>query len=182
MIYRLQGNEQVCSLIAYQNTYCYTNSSGSTVYQSPITKSCSNVCSNNTAPSPVDDCACVLPYKGQLIFRAPLFTTLDNTSHFLELISYIAESLKIGQSQVYITSAYFNSLYQLLVAISIFPNTGTVKWTRDDVIRFSSVLGSNRIHIDIFGPPLFIQEPYAYDGESALSHISITCVFPKVHC
>ena len=178
LICRLQGNEQVCSLIAYQDTYCYTNSSVSTIYQSPITKSCTNVCSNNLAPSPVDECACVLPYKGDLIFRAPLFTTLDNTSHFLELISYIAYNLKIGQSQVYITSARFNSQYQLLVSISIFPNIGTQAWTRDEVIQLSYVLGNQGIHIDIFGPPLFIQEPYSYNvGESA-----ITCVFPMVHC
>ena len=161
----------MCNLIAYKDTYCSTNSSGSVIFDSPpAPTSCSNVCPDTYLPSPIDNCSCVLPYNGLLIFRAPLFTTLENTSHFQELISYIADNLKISQSQVNITSAYFNAQNQLLVAISIFPNIGTSAWTRDHVIQFSYVLGNKGIHINVFGPPLFIQHPYSYDGESALSH------------
>ena len=171
LIHRLQGNQQVCNLIAYQNTYCSRNLSGSVIFDSPPAPTpCSNVCPDTYLPSPIDNCSCVLPYKGLLIFRAPLFTTLENTSHFQELILYIADHLKISQSQVDITSAYFNAQNQLLVAISIFPNIGTSAWSRDHVIQFSYALGNKGIHINIFGPPLFIQDPYSYDGESSLSH------------
>ena len=31
-------------------------------------------------------------------------------------------------------------------------------------------MGNKGIHINVFGPPLFIQHPYSYDGESAFSH------------
>jgi hypothetical protein len=74
---------------------------------------------------------------------------------------------------VVITKAYFNAQIQLLVSISIFPNAGKSAWTRDEVIVLSYVLGNKGIHIDIFGPPLFTQDPYAYSGKSATSFFNI---------
>lgn len=159
-VLRLQGNpvcEKADSL--YSEKVCADDSStSSTSYQTK--SSCTNTCPSGYQVNPAQ-CTCAIPYQGILIYRAPMFTSLQDTSRIDLLVATVAKNLSVDEKQVVISSAEFNAQNQLFVAIAIFPSGTAIRWSRDDVLRMSDIMSNDVVVPPGFGPAIF--EQYSSD-------------------
>lgn len=159
---RLQGNpvcERANSLLSAN--VCLDNSAVSEPTTYGTNTTCSNTCPSGYQVNPFQ-CTCALPYHGILTYRAPSFTSLTNTSRIPLLVETLASKLSVDQKQVQVLSAAFNAQNQLIVVIAIFPSGSAIRWSRDDVLRISSLLGKDGVSPPGFGPPMFQQTAYDY--------------------
>ncbi|KAH7443706.1 hypothetical protein KP509_02G047300 [Ceratopteris richardii] len=161
-VIRLFGNP-VCetSKSTLSGELCQTNSSSSVSTYGQ--GNCSNTCPSGYQVYPAE-CSCAIPYEGVLIYRAPSFTQLINQTVLSVLASALAENLSVQRTQVVIKSAEFNAQNQLTVEIAVFPNGAEIRWSRDDFLKMSSILGRDGVAPDGFGPPMFQQSSFDYIG------------------
>ncbi|PKA51172.1 putative leucine-rich repeat receptor-like protein kinase [Apostasia shenzhenica] len=164
--------------------YCSLQQQLQTPYSTSLAHCASTSCSSDQSVNP-QSCNCAYPYKGLLVFRAPFFRDVSNSSRFQELESSLWTKLGLTPGSVYLSNPYFNYDNYLELQVGLFPPTGTY-FTRSDIVRIGFLL-SNQTYKppSMFGPYYFIGSPYPFStgasGGSSMSKgviagIAIGCV------
>ncbi|KAG5525674.1 hypothetical protein RHGRI_032089 [Rhododendron griersonianum] len=118
----LAGNP-VCTGAGGSNTYCVTLQSNSSLY-STLPNNCNpSTCNSSQVSSP--NCRCADPYTGALIFRAPSFSDLGNSTTYKPLESSLMDCFQSNQlpvDSVSLSSPTKTTDNNLLISLEVFPS------------------------------------------------------------
>lgn len=158
---RLAGNP-VCTngQIAGTN-YCRLLPQQQPPYSTSLAKCGGKTCSTEQAISP-QSCDCAYPYSGVLIFRAPFFRDITNSTRFETLEMSMWMDLQLTPGSVSLQNPFFDSDNYLRVQLQLFPSGG-VYFNRLEVQRLGFEL-SNQTYKPPheWGPYLFLALPYNF--------------------
>lgn len=174
----------VCKSQLANTIYCQLQQKQLTPYSTSLTKCGSQACPPGQSLSP-QSCGCAYPYEGTLIFRAPFFRDVTNSSLFQQLEMSLWTKLKLTPGSVYLANPFFDSDNYLQVQVKLFPPTG-MYFNRADILQIGGNL-SNQVFKPppVFGPYYFIASPYPFpDGnvrgssmsKGAIVGITVGCV------
>ncbi|THU64851.1 hypothetical protein C4D60_Mb01t30810 [Musa balbisiana] len=162
------------TLMLYGNPVCNSSPVNTAVYcllqqqqKKPYTTSLST-CGSISCPQDQKldprSCSCAHPYQGSMVFRAPYFRDLTNTTLFQQLEKSLWTNLSLAPSSVYISDLHFNSDNYLELNLALFPSNG-MYFNRSEVLRIGFDL-SNQTYKPptIFGPYYFLAFPYTFSG------------------
>ncbi|CAN1259597.1 Leucine-rich repeat receptor protein kinase HPCA1 [Linum perenne] len=147
-------------------TYC-TISPPNSRYSTPPNNCVPGDCSSNQTASP--NCGCAFPYTGLLVFRAPSFSDLGNSSIFTMLQKSLMDSFRTNQlavDSVHLSNPRKDSSEYLDIDLKVFPY-GQDHFNRTGVSRIAFVLSNQTFKPPkMFGPFFYIGDEYkAFDGE-----------------
>ncbi|XP_072993063.1 leucine-rich repeat receptor protein kinase HPCA1-like [Typha latifolia] len=155
---------------AASGNYCTIQKNPVPPYSTSLDKCVSKSCSSGSLNP--QSCDCTNPYQGMMIFRAPFFSDLTNSTLFKELESTLWTKLSLSPGYVYISDLHFNSDKYLELQLKLFPSTG-LYFNRSEIQRIGYDFSSQTYKPPpIFGPYFFIGTPYFQDGTSGKSSMS----------
>ncbi|KAJ1263385.1 hypothetical protein BS78_09G180500 [Paspalum vaginatum] len=141
--------------------YCSKEQANMIAYATSLSK-CSSLasCSSDQNLNPAN-CGCAYSYDGKMVFRAPFFTDLTDSSTFQELETSLTTQLSLRDGAVSLSGIQFNTDDYLVVQVKLFPSSGT-SFNVSDLIRIGFLL-SNQTYKppSVFGPYYFIADQYA---------------------
>ncbi|XP_077217444.1 leucine-rich repeat receptor protein kinase HPCA1-like [Tasmannia lanceolata] len=159
----LRGNP-VCSQLIQ---YCHLQQQQQSAYSTPINCG-SGSCSTEQSVNP-ENCECAYPYEGQMIFRAPFFSDLSNSTRFKLLEQKLWTALGLSPGSVSLQNIVFNSDGYLQVQLKLFPASGQYfNYTEIGRIGFD-LTSQNFKPPNEFGPCIFIASPYVFQGRKVTS-------------
>ncbi|ONK78115.1 uncharacterized protein A4U43_C02F14510 [Asparagus officinalis] len=162
----------VCKAQLANTVYCQLQQRKPTPYSTSLTKCSSKACPLGQSISP-QSCDCAYPYEGVLIFRAPFFRDVTNSSLFQQLEMSLWTKLKLTPGSIYLANPFFNSDNYLQVQVKLFPSNG-IYFNRAEILKIGGDL-SNQLFKPpaVFGPYYFIASPYPFpDGNAKGSSMS----------
>ncbi|EEF42998.1 leucine-rich repeat receptor protein kinase HPCA1 [Ricinus communis] len=166
-------NNPICQETGVKEAYCSVPPSDSPYVTPP--NNCEPVqCNSNQSSSP--NCNCAYPYKGLLVFRAPSFSDLENTTLFISLEQALMNSFRSNEvpvDSVSLSNPRKDSSDYLDFDLEVFP-TGKDHFSRIDISGLGFVLSNQTFKPPkVFGPFYFIADPYKFfAGESTESNNS----------
>lgn len=136
-------------------------------YSTSLANCGSNSCPPDQSLNP-QSCSCAYPYTGVMVFRAPNFRGVTNSTLFQQLETSLWTKLGLSPGSVYLENPFFNSDEYLEVQVKLFPSPG-MYFNRLEVLRIGFDL-SNQTYKppNIFGPYYFIASPYSFQGKLLL--------------
>ncbi|KAF7127894.1 hypothetical protein RHSIM_Rhsim11G0113500 [Rhododendron simsii] len=108
--------------LSNSSSYCVIPSSNSSSYSTPPNNCVRPNCSSNEVSSP--NCRCAYPYTGILIFRAPSFSDLGNSTIYTTLESSLMACFRSNQlpvDSVSLSSPTKTTDNDLLISLEVFP-------------------------------------------------------------
>lgn len=162
----LIGNPVCQETGAAGQSYCTIPQSNTSSYLTPPNNCIPAVCNSNQTSSP--NCKCSSPYTGTLVFRAPSFSGLGNSTYFEDLASSMMisfQSHQIPVDSVSLSDPRKDTSDYLKLNLSAFPSEG-VSFNRTSISSIGFVL-SNQTYkpSKLFGPFYFIADQYMYFAE-----------------
>ncbi|KAG1338207.1 putative leucine-rich repeat receptor-like protein kinase [Cocos nucifera] len=153
----------VCNSQLSNTIYCRLQQQMLTPYSTNLSQCGSKSCPSDQSLSP-QSCTCMYPYQGSMIFRAPFFRDVTNSTRFEELEMSLWTKIKLTPGSVYLSDPSYTSDNYLQLHVKLFPSTG-MYFNRSEVIRIGFDL-SNQTYKppSIFGPYYFIASPYTFSG------------------
>ena len=166
---RLRGNP-VCKTFSSQ--YCHLQQQLSTPYSTSTVKCGPLSCPLDQSINP-QSCVCAYPYEGLMVFRAPSFGELTNSTIFQSLESSLWEKLSLTPGSVSIQNLLINSDYYIQLQLELFPSYG-MYFNRSEILTIGFDL-SNQTYKPprIFGPYCFIASPYPFPGRFIIYQLSL---------
>ena len=160
----------VCDETGASPSYCKISQPSDIVPYETVPNNCVlSHCSSNQASSP--NCICAYPYEGTLIFRAPTFSDLDNSTHYKELEKELMNSFltrQLNVDSVSLSNLTKDSLSYLRLNLAVFPNIQD-RFSRKDISGISYVLSNQTFKPQkSFGPFYFIGDDYEYFAGNCL--------------
>lgn len=157
---RLIGNPVCQESGSSAQKYCSIPQSNAS-YSTPPNNCIPPVCSSNQTSSPY--CSCSYPFTGSLVFRAPSFSDLENSTNYDQLASSMMKSFQSDQlpvESVALSNPHKDSSSNLVVNLDIFPLEAD-RFNRTGIYRIGFTL-SNQTYKPpaFFGPFFFISEGY----------------------
>nr|XP_011464973.1 PREDICTED: probable leucine-rich repeat receptor-like protein kinase At5g49770 [Fragaria vesca subsp. vesca]XP_011464974.1 PREDICTED: probable leucine-rich repeat receptor-like protein kinase At5g49770 [Fragaria vesca subsp. vesca] len=154
----------VCDETGASLSYCKISLSSDIVPYETMPNNCvPSLCSSNQVSSP--NCKCAYPYKGTLIFRAPTFSDLENSTHYKELEKALTNSFlshQLSVDSVSLSNLTKDSLSYLKLALAVFPQSQD-RFNRKEVSSISFLLSNQTFKPQkSFGPFYFIGDDYEY--------------------
>ena len=144
--------------------YCMgPQSKGNSTYSTLPNNCVPKDCNFGQVSSP--NCKCAYPYTGTLVFRAPSFSDLGNSSYYIvlqkSLMNY-SQSQKLPVDSVSLSNPIKDSSENLEISLQVFPSVED----HFNQIRISSIgfVLSNQTYKPPheFGPYFFNAMPYGY--------------------
>nr|GMC51467.1 probable leucine-rich repeat receptor-like protein kinase At5g49770 [Ipomoea batatas] len=157
-------------------SYCAVPQLSKSSYSTP-TNCLSSQCSSDQISSP--NCKCAYPYTGNLVFRAPSFSNLENSSIFDALQESMMHSFKSQElpvDSVSLSNPADNPNDYLVVHLQVFPN-GMDHFNRTGVSAIGFALSNQTFKPPPSFGPFFFQPDVNYkffDGESTGSGKSLS--------
>ncbi|XP_078148859.1 leucine-rich repeat receptor protein kinase HPCA1-like [Carex rostrata] len=153
-------NNPLCKDAKHSNNlYCQNKQSNLTTYTTSL-ENCSPQasCPDNQQLSPTN-CKCAYPFSGQMVFRAPRFNDISNSSLFQQLEKTLLEQLKNVSNSVYISNISITDDNYIEATVALFHLSG-MNFSIGNVIELGSNL-SNQVYRPPkeFRPCVFIQRP-----------------------
>ncbi|KAH7654178.1 Non-specific serine/threonine protein kinase protein, partial [Dioscorea alata] len=160
----LVGNP-ACSTQIENTIYCRLEQNQLSSYSTSLANCGSNSCPPDQSLNP-QSCSCAYPYTGVMVFRAPNFRGVTNSTLFQQLETSLWTKLGLTPGSVYLENPLFNSDEYLEVQVKLFPSPG-MYFKRLEVLRIGFDL-SNQTYKppNIFGPYYFIASPYSFQDVS----------------
>ncbi|TVU36603.1 hypothetical protein EJB05_18542, partial [Eragrostis curvula] len=168
-IIRANATSYSNSLILTENPVCLDNISFCTLKQKQQVPYATSLgpcgafsCPPDQSANPVtsQNCACANPFQGLMIFRAPAFSDVTDSTTFQLLESTLAQYLSLVPASVALSNVQLSPGTPLTFTVKIFPVSGT-SFNRTDVIRISSALVNQTYKAPrTFGPYSFIASTY----------------------
>ncbi|KAJ3669117.1 hypothetical protein LUZ60_011067 [Juncus effusus] len=145
------------------NIYCKAQTVNRQAYTTNTTKCGSASCPSGQSLSP-RNCSCAYPYTGLMVFRAPLFADISDSTAFQQLESSLWGQLSLAPSSVYLSGITLTGDKYIEVNVALFPLTGQY-FSVGDVIRLGFDLSNQTYKAPPdFGPYYFLQYPYPFPG------------------
>nr|CAN68980.1 hypothetical protein VITISV_004150 [Vitis vinifera] len=142
--------------------YCMTSQPDFS-YSTPPNNCVPSVCSSDQIPSP--NCICAYPYMGTLVFRAPSFSNLGNSSYYISLEQRLMQSFQSQQlpvDSVFLADLMKDSNNYLQVSLKVFPH-GRDRFNRTGISMVGFALSNQTFKPpSTFGPFYFNGEQYQY--------------------
>ncbi|KAJ6389596.1 hypothetical protein OIU77_027840 [Salix suchowensis] len=157
----LEGNP-ICRKTRVTKSYC-TVSRPNSSYATPPKKCVPASCLANQLSSP--NCKCAFPYTGLLVFRAPLFSNLENITYFSVLEKSLMDSFKSHQlpvDSVHLSQPRKDSSQYLYLNLQVFP-FGQDRFNRTAISRIGFVLSNQT-----FKPPSKFGPFFFFAGDTYL--------------
>ncbi|KAL6176283.1 hypothetical protein ACLB2K_052917 [Fragaria x ananassa] len=154
----------VCDETGASLSYCKISLSSDIMPYETMPNNCvRSGCGSNQVSSP--NCKCAYPYKGTLIFRAPTFSDLENSTHYKELEKALTNSFlshQLSVDSVSLSNLTKDSLSYLKLALAVFPQSQD-RFNRKEVSSISFLLSNQTFKPQkSFGPFYFIGDDYEY--------------------
>ncbi|KAJ0975549.1 hypothetical protein J5N97_017514 [Dioscorea zingiberensis] len=179
----LVGNP-VCSTQIANTIYCRIQQKQLQTYSTSLASCGSNSCPPDQSLNP-QSCSCAYPYTGVMVFRAPNFRDVTNSTLFQQLETSLWTKLSLSPGMVFLENPFFNSDDYLQVQVKLFSSQG-MYFNRSEVLRIGFDLSNQTFKPpNIFGPYYFIASPYPFQGvngkrstmsKGAVAGIAISCV------
>ncbi|GAB2283983.1 hypothetical protein Dimus_018464, partial [Dionaea muscipula] len=161
-------------------SYCTTSqqSNSTSSYSTPTNNCISTACSSGQISSP--NCKCAYPYTGTLLFKAPTFSDIENTTRYKLLQTSLTSaflSFSLPVDSVSLHDITKNILGYLVIPLEVFPSSGASFNTT--AISLLGFLFSNQTYAPPsgFGPYTFLADKYtvlsASTGQNKSSHVGI---------
>ncbi|KAL3729194.1 hypothetical protein ACJRO7_026312 [Eucalyptus globulus] len=161
----LVGNPVCQETGAAGQSYCTIPQSNSS-YSTPYDKCIPAVCNSNQTSSP--NCKCSYPYTGTLVFTAPSFSGLGNSTYFEKLASSMMiffQSYQLPVASVSLSNPRKDSSDYLKLNLAVFPSEG-VSFNRTSINSIGFVLSNQTYRPPkLYGPCYFIADQYMYFAE-----------------
>ncbi|CAL5407199.1 unnamed protein product [Camellia sinensis] len=168
----LAGNP-VCEETGVTETYCTIQQPKSS-YSTPPHNCMPVMCSSNQISSP--NCICACPYHGTLVFRAPSFSDLENSSIYMSLAESMMKFFRSHQLSVDSVSLSYptkNADDYLVLSLEFFPS-GEDRFNRTGVSGIGFVFSNQTFKPDkTFGPYFFIGDD-SYEYFAGTKHKSLS--------
>ncbi|KAB5563830.1 hypothetical protein DKX38_003884 [Salix brachista] len=152
----------VCQETGVIRSYC-TVSRPNSSYATPPKNCVPASCLANQLSSP--NCKCAFPYTGLLVFRAPLFSNLGNSSYFSALEKSLMDSFKSHQlpvDSVHLSQPRKDPSQYLDLNLQLFP-FGQDRFNRTAISRIGFVLSNQTFKPPAqFGPFFFAGDTYLH--------------------
>ncbi|XP_049936924.1 leucine-rich repeat receptor protein kinase HPCA1-like isoform X2 [Nymphaea colorata] len=170
----LYGNP-ICVSDLANTRYCQLPTQVSDSYSTNLT-SCGNItCPQGQKLSP-QSCECSYPFEGLLIFRAPAFQDISNSSRFTGLEYQLWTNLSLAPHSVYLSNLYFDVNDYLVAPVDFFPSNG-IYLNQSEILRISSYLTNQSFKPPSgFGPYYFVSLPYIQQGASQAKSFSSSAI------
>ncbi|KAL6178860.1 hypothetical protein ACLB2K_050377 [Fragaria x ananassa] len=154
----------VCDETGASLSYCKISLSSDIMPYETMPNNCvPSLCGSNQVSSP--NCKCAYPYKGTLIFRAPTFSDLENSTHYKELEKALTNSFlshQLSVDSLSLSNLTKDSLSYLKLALAVFPQSQD-RFNRKEVSSISFLLSNQTFKPQkSFGPFYFIGDDYEY--------------------
>ncbi|KAK8935633.1 putative leucine-rich repeat receptor-like protein kinase [Platanthera zijinensis] len=154
----LVGNP-VCTKLS-SSIYCSLMQQNQNAYSTNLSK-CQSSCSPDQSINP-ESCLCAYPYQGLLVFRAPFFRDVLNSTRFEELERTLWTMLSLIPGSVYLSNVLFTEDNYLEVQVKLFPPTG-MYFSRSEILKLGFSLSNQTFKPpNEFGPYYFIASPYPF--------------------
>ncbi|KAG5525660.1 hypothetical protein RHGRI_032084 [Rhododendron griersonianum] len=158
----LVGNP-ACSGTGGTNTYCAIPPSNSSSCSTPPNNCIPSTCNSPQVSSP--NCSCAYPYTGTLIFKAPFFSDLGNSTIYTALESSLLgcfQSNQLPVDSLYLSNPTENTDNNLLISLELFPS-GQDHFNRTGISGIACVLSNQTFTPPItYGPFYFKADHYNY--------------------
>ncbi|KAJ0796248.1 putative protein kinase RLK-Pelle-LRR-VIII-1 family [Helianthus annuus] len=170
----LTGNP-ICTENA-RESFCEHSTESNSTYSTPPNNCIPATCGLYQVSSP--NCKCSYPYTGTLVFRAPSFSDLGNSTIFTSLQSSMMTSFemhKLPVDSVSLGNPTKNADDYLDLTLNIFPS-GDERFNRTGITRIAFML-SNQTYKPphAFGPYFFIADNYdSFSGGPKRRHKSMS--------
>ena len=128
--------------------YCAVSQSNTFPYSTPRNSCVPAQCNLNQISSP--NCKCAYPYNGTLVFRAPSFSDLENSSYYIALQSSLMQcfqNFSLPVDSVSLNNPTKDSTKNLNLSLEVFPS-GQDRFNRTGISIIGSLLSGQ-----IFNPP-----------------------------
>ncbi|KAG0466495.1 hypothetical protein HPP92_018075 [Vanilla planifolia] len=110
-------------------------------------------------------CRCSYPYQGLLVFRAPFFRDVTNSTKFQELERSLWTKLSLTPGSVYLSHVMFNNDNYLEMQLKLF--APTEMFLRSEILNLGFYLSKQNFKPPAeFGPYYFIASPYSFPGDN----------------
>ncbi|KAH7667422.1 Non-specific serine/threonine protein kinase protein [Dioscorea alata] len=153
----LVGNP-VCDARLANSIYCHLQPMQlSAPYSTSLTQCGPKSCPPNQSLSPLS-CSCAYPYEGVMVFRAPFFRDVTNSTLFESLEMSLWTKLNLPPGSVFLQNPFINNIY----------------FNRSEILRIGFDL-SNQTYKPpkIFGPYYFIGTPYPFPCTALIIGIAV---------
>ncbi|KAM5574173.1 leucine-rich repeat receptor protein kinase HPCA1 [Rosa sericea] len=154
----------VCDETGASPSYCKSSQSSDVAPYETLPNNCiSSPCGSDQVSSP--NCKCAYPYEGTLIFRAPTFSDLKNSTGFKELEKNLTDffmSRKLSVDSVALSNLTKDSLAYLRLSLKVFPQSQD-RFNRKEVSSIAFLLSNQTFKPQkSFGPFYFSGEYYQH--------------------
>ncbi|KAL2454570.1 Leucine-rich repeat protein kinase family protein [Abeliophyllum distichum] len=148
--------------------YCSIPQPSNTSYSIPLENCTTYPCSSDQISSPT--CKCAYPYTGTIVFRAPSFSNLGNSSIFeslYEKLTLTFQSNNLPVDSVSLSNPTKNLDDYLVLNLRVFPS-GQNRFNRTAISGIGFFLSNQTFKPPKeFGPFYFIGESYGYFADLA---------------
>lgn len=136
-------------------------------YSTSLTQCGPKSCPPNQSLSPLS-CSCAYPYEGVMVFRAPFFRDVTNSTLFESLEMSLWTKLNLPPGSVFLQNPFINSDNYMQLQLKLFPSED-IYFNRSEILRIGFDL-SNQTYKPpkMFGPYYFIGTPYPFPGRYTL--------------
>ncbi|XP_043702351.1 leucine-rich repeat receptor protein kinase HPCA1-like [Telopea speciosissima] len=160
----------VCEGTGTTSNYCMQPNQSISSYSTGSRNCAPVVCPSDQSASP--NCKCSYPYKGTLVFRAPSFSDLGNSSYYMDLESSLMHSFQTYQllvDSVSLSNPRKDSNDYLEINLEVFPS-GYDHFSQSEITKIGLMLSKQTYKPPhYFGPYYFNGSNYRYFLESSKS-------------
>ncbi|XP_039136272.1 probable leucine-rich repeat receptor-like protein kinase At5g49770 [Dioscorea cayenensis subsp. rotundata] len=171
----LVGNP-VCDARLANSIYCRLQPMQlSAQYSTSLTQCGPKSCPPNQSLSPLS-CSCAYPYEGVMVFRAPFFRDVTNSTLFESLEMSLWTKLNLPPGSVFLQNPFINSDNYMQLQLKLFPSED-IYFNRSEILRIGFDL-SNQTYKPpkMFGPYYFIGTPYPFPADHVKSSTSTALI------
>lgn len=145
------------------NQYCHLQQQLSAPYETNTAKCGPLACPVGQSINP-QSCSCDYPYEGLMVFRAPNFGDLTNSTIFQSLERSLWEKLELTPGSVSIQNLMLNGDSYIQLQLKLFASDG-IYFNRSEIARIGFDLSKQTYKPPrIFGPYYFLASPYPFPG------------------
>ncbi|PKA51819.1 putative leucine-rich repeat receptor-like protein kinase [Apostasia shenzhenica] len=168
----LIGNP-VCTAQLENPIYCSPQQQMQKAYSTSLLHCTSTPCTLDQSVNP-QSCNCAYPYEGLLVFRAPFFRDVSNSSRFQELERSLWTKLSLTPGSVHLSNILFNNDNYLEVHLKVFPST-EMYFNRSEIQKIGFYLSNQTYKPPAkFGPYYYIASPYSFPGSNGRGKSSMS--------
>ncbi|XP_059445078.1 leucine-rich repeat receptor protein kinase HPCA1-like isoform X1 [Corylus avellana] len=153
----------VCNKLDATKSYCAVSQSNTPPYLTPPNSCVPAQCTSKQISSP--NCKCAYPYSGTLVFRAPSFSDLENSSYYIALQSSLMQcfqNFSLPVDSVSLNNPIKDSTKNLELSLELF-SSGQDRFNRTGISIIGSLLSGQTFKPPQgFGPYYFLADPYGY--------------------